>query len=96
MTKKDIAIEVANRTDINKTDTQKIIESFMDAVKYSLIDGENVYLRNFGTFQIKHRAETTGRNISENTTVIVPAHNIPAFKPSKSFAEEVKNNLREN
>ena len=62
----------------------------MDAVKASMINGENVYLRGFGSFTIKKRAEKTGRNISRNTTIIIPAHNIPAFKPAKTFMGEVK------
>ena len=62
----------------------------MGTVSDSLIYGHNVYLRGFGTFEIKHRAEKTARNISKNTTVIIPAHNIPAFKPSKEFIEKIK------
>ena len=66
----------------------------MNTVKGSLTDGENVYLRGFGSFIVRKRAEKTGRNISKNTTVIIPAHNIPAFKPAKSFMAEVKNNTK--
>ena len=68
----------------------QVVEGFMDSVKSSMINGEEVYLRGFGSFIIKHRAEKTARNISRNTTVIVPAHNIPAFKPSKAFAGRMK------
>jgi len=66
----------------------------MEAIKSSMADGENVYLRGFGSFTIKKRAEKTGRNISKNTTIIIPAHNIPAFKPAKTFVNEVKNNVK--
>lgn len=90
MTKAEIVNEIANKTGIEKVDVQKTVEAFMAAVKNSMINGENVYLRGFGSFIIKQRAEKTGRNISKNTTVIIPAHNIPAFKPAKDFATEVK------
>ncbi len=90
MTKAEVVNEIASRTNVNKDDTLKIVETFMEAVKDTLNKGENVYLRGFGTFQIKHRAEKTARNISKNSVVIIPAHNIPAFKPSKYFVEEVK------
>ena len=65
----------------------------METVKDTMISGENVYLRGFGSFIIKERAEKTGRNISKNTTIIIPAHKIPAFKPAKTFVNEVKGNL---
>ncbi|MCF8302931.1 MAG: integration host factor subunit beta [Bacteroidales bacterium] len=93
MTKAEIVADIANKTGIEKVSVQATIEAFMDAVKNSLINGENVYLRGFGSFIIKKRAEKTGRNISKNTTIIIPAHNIPAFKPSKSFVNQVKNNV---
>ncbi len=90
MTKAEIVNEIANKTGIEKVDVQRTVEAFMTAVKNSMINGENVYLRGFGSFIIKQRAEKTGRNISKNTTIIIPAHNIPAFKPAKEFANEVK------
>ena len=62
----------------------------MNSVKSSLANGDNVYLRGFGSFIVKERAEKTGRNISKNTSIIIPAHNVPAFKPAKTFVEEVK------
>ena len=70
-----------------------IAEKFMDEIKNSLQKNNNVYLRGFGSFIVKTRAEKTGRNISKNTAVIIPAHNIPAFKPSKTFAKSVKQNV---
>ena len=57
----------------------------MDSVKKSLVNGENVYLRGFGSFTLKHRAENVARNITNNTTMIVPAHDVPHFKPSRDF-----------
>ena len=90
MTKAEIVAEIANKTGIEKVAVQASVEAFMEAVKNSLSNGENVYLRGFGSFTIKRRAEKTGRNISRNTTIIIPEHFIPAFKPSKSFINKVK------
>lgn len=94
MTKAEIVAEIAQRTGMEKVNIQKVVEEFMTVLKGSLKKGDNVYLRGFGSFIIKKRAEKTGRNISKNTTIIIPAHNIPSFKPSKSFVEEVKNNVK--
>lgn len=94
MTKADIVANIAEKTGLEKLEVQATVEAFMDEVKESLEDGENVYLRGFGSFIVKERAEKTGRNISKNTTIIIPAHNIPAFKPSKTFVEGVKNKVR--
>ena len=93
MTKAEIVAEIANKTGIEKVAVQATVESFMESIKNSLTNGENVYLRGFGSFIIKKRAEKTGRNISKNTTIIIPAHNIPAFKPAKTFVNEVKNKV---
>ena len=90
MTKADIVNEIAKNTGIDKATVLKTVESFMDVVKDSLSKNENVYLRGFGSFVIKTRAAKTGRNISKNTAIEIPAHNIPAFKPSKTFVEKVK------
>lgn len=90
MTKADIVTEISDKTGIEKIAVQAAVEAFMDSVKNSLTDGHNVYLRGFGSFIIKERAEKTGRNISKNESIIIPAHNIPAFKPAKTFVEEVK------
>ena len=94
MTKAEIVNEIAEKTGIEKVAVQATVEAFMNSVKTSLKDGKNVYLRGFGSFIIKERAEKTGRNISKNTTIIIPAHNIPAFKPAKTFVESVKGNVR--
>tara|TARA_A100000164_G_scaffold181325_1_gene161108 strand:+ start:349 stop:750 length:402 start_codon:yes stop_codon:yes gene_type:complete len=90
MTKADIVAEIAEKTGLEKVDVQTTVEAFMKEVKESLEAGENVYLRGFGSFIIKERAKKTGRNISKNTTIIIPAHNIPSFKPAKVFVEGVK------
>ncbi|KRO66772.1 MAG: DNA-binding protein [Cryomorphaceae bacterium BACL21 MAG-121220-bin10] len=94
MTKADIVSQISEKLGIEKGDVQAIVESLMDEVKHSLESGENVYLRGFGSFIIKTRAEKTGRNISKNTTIKIPAHNIPAFKPAKVFVEGVKANVK--
>ena len=94
MTKADIVAKISEKLGIEKGDVQATVESFMEEVKTSLESGDNVYLRGFGSFIIKTRAEKTGRNISRNESIIIPAHNIPAFKPAKTFVEEVKENVK--
>lgn len=89
MTKAEIVNTIVLETGINKKDVLAIVESLMAEVKNALEREEPVYLRGFGSFIIKHRAEKTARNITKNTTLIVPAHNIPAFKPAKEFIKEV-------
>ncbi|MBK8806463.1 MAG: integration host factor subunit beta [Bacteroidales bacterium] len=90
MTKADIVNEVAKNTGVEKVIVQKTVEATMEAIKDSLSKGSNVYLRGFGSFIIKKRAKKTARNISKNTTIIIPEHNIPAFKPAKTFVNGVK------
>ena len=90
MTKADIVSEIAKKTGVEKTQIQTIVDAFMDEVKGSLENNENVYLRGFGSFIIKTRAEKVARNISKNTTITIPAHDIPAFKPAKSFVAKIK------
>ena len=90
MTKAEIVSEIASKTGIDKREVLMVVESLMDTIKTTMTNGEEVFLRGFGSFIIKRRAEKTARNISKNTTMIVPAHNIPAFKPSKEFLEKVK------
>lgn len=92
MTKADIVNVISKNTGIDKATVLTSVESFMEAIKDSLKNNENVYLRGFGSFIVKERAEKTARNISKNTTIIIPAHNIPAFKPSKTFVSKVKEN----
>lgn len=89
MTKADIVNEIARTTGIDRAAVLSVVEQFMTVVKDSLAHGENVYLRGFSSFIVKTRAEKTARNISKNTSLIIPAHNIPAFKPANYFKEEV-------
>lgn len=90
MTKADIVARLSDKTGLEKTDVQAIVDGFMREVRQSLEAGENVYLRGFGSFALKMRAQKTGRNISKNTTLVIPAHYVPSFKPAKVFAETVK------
>lgn len=90
MTKAEIVSEIASKTGIDKREVLMVVESLMDTIKTTMTNGEEVFLRGFGSFIIKRRAEKTARNISKNATMIVPAHNIPAFKPAKEFQEKVK------
>lgn len=90
MTKAEIVNEVAKATGVEKAAVQTVVEAFMESVKKSLAKGEPVYLRGFGSFIIKHRAQKAARNITKNTTMVIPAHDIPAFKPAKVFNAEVK------
>lgn len=94
MTKADIVNEVARTTGIEKIAVQNVIESFMDCVKDSLSRNEDVFLRGFGSFIVKERAQKTARNISRETTLVIPAHNIPSFKPAKVFMNQVKDNVK--
>jgi DNA-binding protein HU-beta len=90
MTKADIVNEISKKTGVDKVTVLSSVETFMDVVKESLAKEENVYLRGFGSFIVKKRAQKTARNISKNTTIIIPEHNIPSFKPAKTFVSEVK------
>lgn len=90
MTKADIVSEIAKSTGVEKVQVQAIVEAFMESIKTSLTQKNNVYLGGFGSFIVKKRAKKVARNISKNTTITIPEHNIPAFKPAKSFAAKVK------
>ncbi len=90
MTKADIVSEIAKSTGVERVQVQAIVEAFMESIKGSMINGNDVFLRGFGSFIIKKRAKKVARNISKNTTITIPEHNIPAFKPAKSFASMVK------
>lgn len=91
MTKADIIRQVSENTGIDKKEVSAVIASFMENVRESLCKNENVYLRGFGSFIVKQRASKVARNISKQTTVVIPAHSIPSFKPSKIFRESIKN-----
>lgn len=90
MTKSDIVNEVAQRTGIDKVSILTTIEAFMETVKDSLSKDEHVYLRGFGSFVVKRRKQKTARNISKNTTIVIPEHDVPAFKPANTFIESLK------
>ena len=94
MTKADIVAGIAEETGLERVEALRAVEAFMNSVKSSLANGQNVYLRGFGSFVVKERAEKTGRNMSKNTAIIIPAHNIPSFKPAKTFVEDVKSNVK--
>ena len=95
MTKADIVNEIAKSTGIDKASVLETVEKFMETVKDSLANNENVYLRGFGSFIVKTRSQKTARNISKGTTLIIPEHKIPAFKPAKVFMDSVKKNVKQ-
>ncbi len=88
MTKQELVSAAAQQTGVERATVSAVVEAFMEQVRNSLTNGGSVYLRGFGTFYRKHRAEKKARNITKNTTIVVPAHDVPAFKPSKSFKVE--------
>ena len=90
MTKADIVTKISRTTQVDESLVSPIVESFMATVKDSLANNENVYLREFGSFVVKHRKQKTGRNISQKTHVIIPARHIPVFKPSETFKGQIK------
>jgi DNA-binding protein HU-beta len=94
MTKAEIVTEIAEKTGVEKVVVQATVEAFMKSVKNNISAGKNVYLRGFGSFIVKKRAAKKGRNISKNTTILIPEHYIPAFKPAKSFLDKVKKNVK--
>lgn len=90
MTKAEIVSQITEKTGIEKVAVTAIVEEIMESIKANMANGENVYLRGFGTFHIIERKEKVGRNISKNTSVVIPAHKIPKFKPSKEFMGMIK------
>ena len=90
MTKAEIVKEISKSTGIESTTVSAVVEGFMEAVKGSMAKDENVYLRGFGTFAVQTRAQKTARNITKNTTVIIPEHKVPTFKPSSAYKNKVK------
>lgn len=90
MTKADIVARIAQQTGVEKAVAMTVVEAFMETVKDSVVAGNEVFLRGFGSFIIKKRAKKVARNISKNTTIVIPAHSVPAFKPAKTFLEAVK------
>ena len=93
MTKAELVSKISSKTGVEKLTALTVVESMMNEIKNSISTNESVFLRGFGTFKAKKRAEKTGRNIKKNTTIIIPEHHIPAFKPAKVFVEGVKTNV---
>ena len=85
MQKIEIVDKISRQTGVGRKEALQVVECFMEVVKDSLSNGENVYLRGFGSFIVKHRAEKVARNINKNTSVVIPAHDVPAFTPSRDF-----------
>ena len=94
MTKAEIVAEIVARTGLEKVAVEVTVEAIMENIKANMAKGENIYLRGFGTFLMKKRAEKTGRNILKNTAINIPARMIPAFKPCKEFVAEVKSKVK--
>ncbi|MDO5419796.1 MAG: HU family DNA-binding protein [Bacteroides sp.] len=90
MTKADIVAQIAQQTGVNRTAVQTIVEAFMENIKDSMAAGNDVFLRGFGSFVVKQRARKVARNISKNTSIEIPAHSVPAFRPAKEFMNMVK------
>lgn len=96
MRKADLVTKIADKTGVAKVDVLVALEAFFTEVKDTLADGDNVYVRGFGSFIVKKRAKKVGRHIKKNTSIIIPEHYIPAFKPAKIFVEKVKENVTED
>lgn len=94
MTKADVINEIAEKTGIDRADVQASVEAFFVVVKNSMANGENIYVRGFGSFVNKKRAKKIARNISQNTAMVIDEHYVPSFKPSKVFTEKVKSNVK--
>jgi len=94
MTKADIIDNINHETGVDKVTTTKVVEAFTREIRTAMADGKNVYIRRFGSFALKKRAQKTARNISQGTTMIIPAHTIPAFKPAREFKKQVENNVK--
>ena len=93
MTKADVVNEIANKTGLERVDVKRVVETFFDVMKDTMSEGNNVYFRGFGSFVVRKRARKVARNIAKNTSMIIEPHNVPAFKPSKSFVEQVKGSV---
>ena len=95
MTKSEIIKAVANKTGVDRNSASKVVEAFTNEIKIALLEGNSVSMRGFGTFYLKRRAEKTARNMQSNTTIIIPEHDIAAFKPAKEFAVTIKDKSSE-
>lgn len=96
MKKSEIVSNIEKKTGLEKEEVISVVDAFIQEIKENLEKGKNVYFRGFGSFIIKERKEKIARNIKKNTTLIVPAHNIPAFKPSEKFKKKIKENVKLN
>jgi DNA-binding protein HU-beta len=94
VTKAEVITKISDKTGIQKDDVTQTIEAFFKVVKDSMADGENIYVRGFGSFINKKRAKKIARNISKNTAIVIEEHHVPAFKPSKVFIEKIKNSKK--
>lgn len=94
MRKADLVASISKKTGVEKVDVIQTLEAFFEEVKNSLAQGENVYIRGFGSFIVKKRARKIGRHIKKNEAIVIPEHYIPAFKPAKVFVEQVKDNVK--
>lgn len=94
MTKSDLVVEISKQTGIDKVTVLETVEAFMEVVKTSVSNKQNIFLREFGSFTVKRRAQKLARNIGKGTSIIVPAHYVPVFKPSKEFVETVKQSVK--
>lgn len=94
MTKADVINEISDKTGIDRSDVQASVEAFFSIVKSNMADGENIYVRGFGSFVNKKRARKVARNISKNTAIVIDEHYVPSFKPSKMFIEKIKKSDR--
>ncbi|MBR2178424.1 MAG: integration host factor subunit beta [Paludibacteraceae bacterium] len=90
MTKIELVKMVAEKTGIDQPTAMAAVEGVIDTLKESLINKESVFIRGWGTWTLKHRAKKTARNISKNTSIVIPEHNIPSFKPAKTFNDMIK------
>jgi len=96
MTKAEVITEIAEKTGVDRADVSNTIEAFFNVVKDSMAEGENIYVRGFGSFINKKRARKVARNISKNTAIIIEEHYIPSFKPSKVFISQIKASSKVN
>lgn len=94
MTKADIISQIAEQTGIDKADVAIAVEAFFSVIKNALADGDNVYVRGFGSFVNKKRAKKIARNISKNTAIVIDEHYVPSFKPSKVFVDKIKKSVK--
>ena len=96
MTKSDVISQIAEQTGIDKADVQVTVEAIFSVIKNSMADGDNIYVRGFGSFINKKRAKKIARNISKNTAIVIDEHFVPSFKPSKVFVDKIKKSVKKS